>query len=85
MAPITLSNYYDEGDDDEDDGDENFFILSNHSQAFVQFSMCASKKDNIRKASFTPCSAENRVLLPLCTICTLESIGIKFETFYLKC
>ena len=58
-----------------------FFILSNHSQAFVQFSMCASKKDNTRKASFTPCSAENIVLLPLCTICTLETIGIKFETF----
>ena len=25
MAPITLSNYYDEGDDDEDDGDESIF------------------------------------------------------------
>ena len=86
MAPITLWNYYDEGDDDdEDDSDEHIFhVEQSFPSLFSVFYVCL-KKDNARKASFTPCFAENRVLLPLCTLCTLESIGIKFETFNWKC
>ena len=57
-----------------------YYVEQSFPSLFSVFYVCL-KKDNARKASFTPCFAENRVLLPLCTLCTLESIGIKFETF----
>ena len=45
MAPITLSNYYDEGDDDEDDGDENIFHFEQSFPSLCSvFYVCLKKR-----------------------------------------